>query len=68
MHVVGQINRSAVVVVDAARRTRAPIGVAGAAAVAVPGDVDDEVILAVVLEFLVEDEAEPVAGAAAEGV
>jgi len=68
VHVVGQIHRTAVIVVDAARRPRAPIGVAGAAAVAVPGDVDDQVILAVVLEFLIEGEAEPVAGASAEVV
>jgi len=59
MHVVGQINRAAVVVVDAAGRRRAPIGIAGPAAVAAPGYVDDQVILAVVLELLIEGEAEP---------
>jgi hypothetical protein len=68
MYVVGQINGAAVVVVDAAGRRRAPIGTAGAAAVAAPGYVNDQVILAVVLELLIEGEAEPGARGRAEVV
>ncbi len=59
MDVVSQINGTAVVVIYTARRARAPIGVAGAAAVAIPGNVDEQIILAAIFEILIESEAEP---------
>jgi hypothetical protein len=59
MHVVRQVHRIAVIRIDAPRRRRAPVGITSAAAVAAPGYVDDQVILAVVLELLIEGEAEP---------
>jgi len=68
MHVVRQIHRIAVIRIDAPRRARAPIRIASAAAVAVPRDVDDQVILAVVLELFIEGETEPIAGGPAEVV
>lgn len=66
MHVVRQVHRIGVISIYAPRRRRAPISVAGPAAVAVPRDVNYQVILAVVLELFIEGEAEPIAGRHAE--